>query len=87
MGTLKKNQQNELKKNEIMKITGLHIGSVDIKEVSATSTTFNNRKATVNQICVHVESNEFSGSLSLDRFQAKRLIKCLQKKLIIKSLR
>lgn len=72
-----------------MRITNFHAGGSEILEVNSTGTTFYHNRthhtATVEDMSVKIKSDNFVGRFSLNRKQAARLIRLLQKQLIVKK--
>lgn len=72
-----------------MNIKGIVIYDAEITEVDHSSVMFSNNKATVNMICISFSANKYSdkvsGYLSIDRKQAKSLIRQLQSQLKIRT--
>lgn len=72
-----------------MKITGLSIGGVEVLEVREVGVEFSHDRThhtqTATRISVKIKSDIVSGSLSFDRKQAARLVRLLQKALVIRK--
>ena len=72
-----------------MKISGISISSAEILNVTNSSVLFANNTATVGTINIHFKSDKYtdtvSGTISIDRIEAKKLIKQLNDQLKIRT--